>query len=41
MTREEFYEWLETCPTHKWETTADEDDFVAVSFPITEEEENN
>jgi hypothetical protein len=39
MTREEFYGWLNTCPTHKWEVTADEDEFVVVSFPTTEEEE--
>ena len=37
MTREEFYEWLNTCPTHKWELTADEYGFVAVSFPTEEE----
>jgi hypothetical protein len=41
MTREEFYEWLNTCPTHKWEITADEFSFVAVSFPTKEEEISN
>ena len=41
MTREEFFEWLNTCPTHKWEVTADEYEFVVVSFPTTEEEEND
>lgn len=39
MTRKEFFEWLETCPTHKWETTADEFEFVVVHFPITEDDE--
>jgi len=38
MDRKEFFEWLETCPTHKWEPIFDERDFVAVSFPIQEEE---
>ena len=41
MTREEFFEWLNTCPTHKWETTTDEYGFVAVSFKIEETEEEN
>jgi hypothetical protein len=41
MTREEFYEWLNTCPTHKWEITADEINFVAISFPTEEEEESD
>ena len=41
MTREEFYEWLNTCPTHKWEITADEFSFVAISFPTKEEENDN
>ena len=36
MTHEEFFEWLNTCPTHKWEITADEDSFAVVSFPIQE-----
>ncbi len=33
MTREEFFEWLETCPTHKWEITHDDDNHIVVSFP--------
>jgi hypothetical protein len=41
MTREEFYEWLNTCPTHNWELTADEYGFVAVSFPTQEDEEES
>tara|TARA_Y100000385_G_scaffold278445_1_gene326713 strand:+ start:512 stop:640 length:129 start_codon:yes stop_codon:yes gene_type:complete len=39
MDREEFFEWLETCPTHKWETTHDEHGHVVVSFPTDEEDE--
>ena len=36
MTRHEFYEWLDTCPTHKWEITYDDSEFISVSFPIEE-----
>ena len=39
MTREEFFKWLNTCPTHKWDITADEHGYVVVSFPNYEEEE--
>ena len=49
MTREEFFEWLETCPTHKWEVThyaygprcltRKEYGHVVVSFPVKAEEE--
>ena len=40
MTREEFWEWLATCPTHKYEV---EDDFkyVTVTFKVREEEEDD
>jgi len=41
MTREEFFEWLETCPTHKHNITFDEFDFVTVCFPIEEKEEES
>ena len=41
MTREEFFEWLDTCPTHKWEVFADEYGNTVVSFPHEEEEEDN
>ena len=39
MNRKEFFEWLETCPTHKWDITADEYGYVVVSFPNNEEQE--
>tara|TARA_R110000764_G_scaffold125950_1_gene213423 strand:+ start:1177 stop:1305 length:129 start_codon:yes stop_codon:yes gene_type:complete len=39
MTRKELFEWLATCPTHKWEITAAADGYVVVSFPTQEEEE--
>ena len=37
MTREEFFEWLDTCPTHKWEITHEEYGRVVVSFPNGEQ----
>lgn len=36
MNREEFWEWLATCPTHKYEST-DEFDYVTVTFKVEEE----
>ena len=38
MTREEFFEWLGTCPTHKWNIIDDAHGYVRVSFPTEEEE---
>ena len=40
MTQQEFFEWLDTCPTHKWDITMDEDGFITVSFRYVEEEED-
>ena len=39
MTREEFFELLCTCPTHKWNIIDDEHGYDRVSFPTEEEEE--
>jgi hypothetical protein len=39
MTREELFEWLNECPTHKWEVTYDEYGFVSINFNVEEEEE--
>ena len=39
MTREEFFVWLDECPTHKWEVTTDEYEFVSVNFRVEEDEE--
>jgi hypothetical protein len=41
MTREEFFNWLDDCPTHKWEITCDEYGYVIVSFPTIEKEEED
>jgi hypothetical protein len=40
MSREEFFEWLNTCPSHKWEVTADEWGYLHVVFKIVEEKED-
>jgi len=37
MTKEEFFEWLDTCPSHKYETT-DEFGYVTVTFKVDEED---
>ena len=39
MSREEFWEWLATCPTPKYEGT-DEFGYICVTFKIDEEEED-
>ena len=38
MTREEFWEWLTTCPTHKYEAV-DEFGYVTVTFKVYEDED--
>jgi hypothetical protein len=40
MTRQEFFEWLETCPTHEWEVIMDEEGNTIVTFPHYEESED-
>jgi hypothetical protein len=41
MNTKEFYDWLETCPTHKWEVNDEFGDigagYIIVSFPTDEE----
>ena len=48
MNRKEFFEWLDTCPTHKWEVNWDSTEgedgkpasgVLRVSFPTHEEED--
>jgi hypothetical protein len=44
MNKKEFFEWLETCPTHKWEVNdelefTDVLEYIVVSFPTEEEDE--
>jgi hypothetical protein len=39
MTREEFFEWLDTCPTNRWEITHEEYGHVVISFPNDENDD--
>jgi len=39
MTRDELLEFLEDCPTHKWQIVHEDNDYVVVSFPVIEVEE--
>jgi vacuolar-type H+-ATPase subunit C/Vma6 len=39
MTRDELLEFLEDCPTHKWEIVHEDNDYVVVSFPVIEMED--
>jgi len=32
MNRKEFFEWLETCPSHKWEVVHDDAGHVWIAF---------
>jgi|TARA_B100001939_G_scaffold87907_1_gene75347 hypothetical protein len=39
MSREEFWEWLATCPSHKYESI-DDSGYVTVTFKVQEETED-
>ena len=41
MSKEEFFKWLNTCPSHKWNTTIDEHGYITVDFTIDEEEDDD
>ena len=41
MNRQEFFKWLNACPTHKFEIVYDDYNGVYVNFTIADEEENN
>lgn len=41
MNRKEFFEWLETCPSHKWEVVHDEVGYVWVAFDNIDEHEDD
>jgi len=34
MENEEFWTWLESCPTNKWDTVSDDVDKITIVFPI-------
>ena len=38
MTREEFFEWLNTCPTYGWLNLGEDDGCIRIQFKIDEEE---
>ncbi len=40
MGRKEFFEWLNTCPSHKWEIISDEFGSTRILFIYDEESEN-
>ena len=39
MDRKEFFEWLNTCPTHKFNITFEEYEFVTICFPVEDEDD--
>jgi hypothetical protein len=39
MNSKEFFAWLTTCPTHKYEVTVFEGDYCRVIFPVDDEED--
>jgi len=41
MDRKEFFEWLNTCPTHKWNITFDDHAFVTVGFSVEDDDEDD
>ena len=40
MDRKEFFEWLNTCPTHKFNITFEEHEFVTICFPVEDDEDD-
>ena len=41
MTRKELFEWLNTCPDHKWDVVHDDEGHVRVLFWFDEDEEES
>ena len=41
MSRKEFFDWLDTCPTHKWDIIEIEGEYCRVLFPIDDDEEED
>ena len=40
MSRDEFFEWLNTCPDQNWYLLEDKPESMVVDFNITDEEES-
>jgi len=41
MNNEDFWEWMDTCPTHKWEVVQHEYGYCRIIFPLDEEEDDD
>ena len=41
MTREEFFEWLNTCPEHNWDVVHDDEGHARILFWFDEEDEDD
>jgi len=41
MTRKEFWEWMDTCPTHKWDILEDDVGYCRIIFPMDEDPEGD
>ena len=41
MTREEFFEWLDTCPTNGWFWIGENEGNIRILFEIDEEEDED
>ena len=41
MTNEEFWQWMNTCPTHKWECVQHKNDYCRIIFPLDEEDDDD
>ena len=39
MTKEELFEWLNTCPTNAWYNVGEDEGYIRILFPIDEEEQ--
>lgn len=39
MNHDELMDWLESCPTHKWEIINTANEYVTVIFPVYEDED--
>ncbi len=37
MTRDELFEWLETCPTYGWHWVGEDEGYIRILFEIDEE----
>jgi hypothetical protein len=42
MTRDEFFEWLDTCPTYYgWHNVGEDEGYIRIRFEIDEEENDD